>query len=201
MEATRSRAPSNAPFDKEGLLRQVREGDLLAFTDLWAATYEPVRRYALRLLHQPDVAADVVAEAYLATFRALRNGAGPTDRLLPYVFVAVRRLAQRDLERRSRQVSFDDWYGPGVAAWTASEPLDAGADDAAVEAFHALNERHQLVLRLIVLEGRNIDEVATTLGMSANATSALAYRARRALRTRYEAGLAENGPGHERHEP
>ena len=161
------------------LLEQVRKGDEAAFTELFVRHRAVARRVALtyRCPGDPD---DLVNEAFEKVFAAVRRGSGPTDAFRAYLLVTMRRLAA-DHSERPKDESLEDV--PEAVATAASEPpLDAEDRDLITRAFESLPDRWQAVLWYTAVEGRHPRELAPLLGVSANAVSALAYRAREQLR-------------------
>lgn len=164
------------------LLEQVRKGDEAAFTELFVRHRAVARRVALtyRCPGDPD---DLVNEAFEKVFAAVRRGHGPTDAFRAYLLVTMRRLAA-DHSERPRDDRLDD-VPEAVAAAAAEPPIDREERSLVTRAFESLPDRWQAVLWYTAVEGRNPRELAPLLGVSANAVSALAYRAREQLRQAY----------------
>uniref|UniRef100_UPI0013591B1A sigma-70 family RNA polymerase sigma factor n=1 Tax=Cellulomonas citrea TaxID=1909423 RepID=UPI0013591B1A len=175
------------------LLLAVRGGDQTSFSELYdrhaAAALVVARQYT----DSVQDAEDVVADAFTAVWSALLRGNGPQEAFRAYLFTVVRRVAavRRDQGRRTEPT--DD-----VATLEAGSVPMAGADDPAIEgfersvvnrAFRTLPERWQVVLWHSEVEGLSPAQIAPLLGLSANSTAALAYRAREGLRQAY---LAEH---------
>lgn len=161
------------------LLEQVRRGNEAAFTELYVRHRAVARRVALtyRCPGDPD---DLVNEAFEKVLAAVRRGSGPTDAFRAYLLVTMRRLAA-DYAERPADDRLDDVPEAVIAA--ASGPaLDAEDRDLITRAFESLPDRWQAVLWYTAVEGRNPRDLAPLLGVSANAVSALAYRAREQLR-------------------
>jgi RNA polymerase sigma factor (sigma-70 family) len=164
------------------LLQQVRNGDETAFTELYARHHDVARRVASTYRCGTD-ADDLVNEAFEKVLGALRRGHGPTDAFRAYLFVTMRRLAAESAERPLDE-PLDEVPDPVIAV-AAADPLAAEDRQMIVTAFGSLPERWQTVLWHTAVEGRKPGDLATALGMSANAVSALAYRAREQLRQAY----------------
>jgi RNA polymerase sigma factor (sigma-70 family) len=164
------------------LLEQVRQGDEAAFTELFARHRAVARRVALtyRCPGDPD---DLVNEAFEKVLAAVRRGHGPTDAFRAYLLVTMRRLAA-DQAGRPRDERLDD-VPEAVTAAAADGPLDSEERSIVTRAFESLPDRWQAVLWYTAVEGRHPRELAPLLGVSANAVSALAYRAREQLRQAY----------------
>lgn len=175
-------SPSDQPTEAE-LLAQTRAGDRHAFAELYRRLEPAARRYAARLVSRHDVD-DVVAESFANILRAIDSGHGPVDEAIRYVMVTVRTTAQRTHRRRSQELDKGLRLAP-----------EAGADDEPVlledrdllRAFRSLTERQRAVIWLSEFEELSPKEVGARMGLSANAASALGYRARRALRDAYRA--------------
>ncbi|HMG43837.1 MAG TPA: sigma-70 family RNA polymerase sigma factor [Acidimicrobiales bacterium] len=161
------------------LLEQVRRGDEAAFTELFVRHRAVARRVALtyRCPGDPD---DLVNEAFEKVFAAVRRGSGPTDAFRAYLLVTMRRLAA-DHSERPKDESLED-VPEAVAAAASEPPLDTEDRELITKAFESLPDRWQAVLWYTAVEGRHPRELAPLLGVSANAVSALAYRAREQLR-------------------
>ena len=167
--------------DDRELLERVRAGETKAFEELYRRHYPDAKRYATRLVSgRASQVDDVVADAMTSALTAIDKGLGPVDTFRPYLFTAVRRHAQRTRSRREFPYQDTD-------VLTHDEPddrLDSG-QSLVMRAFESLPQRWREILYLVELEGYSFAEVATRLGLSPNATSALLYRARAGLREAY----------------
>nr|WP_241741667.1 sigma-70 family RNA polymerase sigma factor [Microbacterium yannicii] len=119
---------------------------------------------------------DIVSEAFTSILSAIRKGGGPTEGFRPYLFASIRNVAA-SWGRRTQELPIDDL--DERAADSAAEFAELVADRSVLaQAFRELPERWRELLWYIEVEGMKPREVAPLLGMSANAVSALAYRAR-----------------------
>lgn len=178
------------------LLARTREGSDEAFAELWRrhlpAAYGVADRYRSRV-----PAEDVVAEAATRVLALIKDGRGPDENFRAYFLSAVRSVAVDAGRRDLRLVPTDDADLDGLI-----EPfvLDVEADGYDLEvvraAFRMLPERDQRILWHTTVEGEAPRVVGPALGMSANAVSVRAMRAREALRARYlEAYAAQHLAG------
>ncbi len=166
--------------DKE-LLSRSRRGDRAAFGELWQRHSAAGVRVA-RAVTQLD-ADDIVAEAFERILRLVLDGRGPTGAFRPYLYTTIRHVAASH-GRSRHEVAVDDLE-------TIADPdLDLD-DDAAItaldrsltaQAFRSLPDRWQAVLWYTEVEGLDPHEAAPLLGLNANATAALSFRAREGLR-------------------
>lgn len=190
--AARSGTPD--PRTDTTLLQLVRAGDDAAFGELFARHAAAVRGYALRCCADVADAEDMAAEAFFRVFQAVRRGAGPDGNPRAYLFTVVRRLAaERSMRCRDVPVS-DDELRHQVD--DRSEPAPASRVDLQLiaHAFRTLPRRWKAVLWRIEVEGEPPATAAPHFGLSANATAALARRARQGLRAAYlQAHLGSTG--------
>jgi len=182
------------------LLRRARAGDPSAFAELYERYHGVATSVARRSTASLGTAEvdDIVADAFLAVEQAIGNGHGPTRAFLPYLLTVVRHRAvraradhDRSVRLRARLEAELVTEVPDVAA--AGPAGDAAAadgpgldpDSLLARAYRILPERWQRVLWLSEVEGRPVRAWAGELGLGLGAASALAYRARRALRDEY----------------
>lgn len=182
-----------ADLDDAELLLLVRDGVTDAYGTLYERHASAARRFAWRLTSSSVSADDLVADAFAAVLAAIGRGYGPHDGFQAYLFTAVRRHAQRGWARNLPMPGGLDPTALARREWLV-EPDDV-PEEIALAVLERLPVRWQGALRMIEIEGRPLAEVADTLGLSPNATSALAYRARRGLREAYLQAVAEvEGP-------
>ncbi len=111
---------SSTPVEITWLLAAVTKGDAQAFERLYAATCAKVYGVVLRILRRPDLAADVMEDAYLQIWQ--RAGEfDPTIQSPVAWMVAIARSRAIDLVRQSRSAAgegepeiADDEDGPGA---------------------------------------------------------------------------------------
>lgn len=162
------------------LLEASRLGDSGAYAVLWERHPRAGLTAARNIAPRLD-AADLVSESYLKILELVQNGRGPTGAFRPYLYRVIRTIAADTyLPNEDSTDSLEE-----IPNLTEAGPWEDGAFDrtSAAKAFAGLNERWQSVLWYTVVEGLPPREVAKLLGMSANAVSALALRAREALQS------------------
>ncbi|MET0820298.1 MAG: RNA polymerase sigma factor [Aeromicrobium sp.] len=164
--------------DDDELVRAVRAGDREAFGVLFARHAGVARLVASRSGPAGEVD-DVVAEAFACVLGQLCSGRGPVESFRAYLLTAVRHEAARRAIRARRCELVADLEPPPVP------PASAEAGDRIREAYATLPERWRRTLWQLDVEGRRPCELAAELGLTANAVSALGYRARTALRSAY----------------
>ena len=166
------------------LLARVREGDDSAYGELFSRHADAIRRFSLRHVREAAEADDLTAEAFFRMLQAIRRGSGPTDHVRTYLLTVARRVAWEWSGRRRDVPVEDEELGRRV------EPVGDNANRRAehnliTRAFSSLPERWRVVLWRVEVEGERPATVAPHFGLSPNAMSALARRAREGLRAAY----------------
>ncbi|MGN6128584.1 MAG: sigma-70 family RNA polymerase sigma factor, partial [Humibacter sp.] len=162
------------------LITLTRKGDSAAYATLFrrhASAAAAVAR-SVTSTFDPD---DLVSEAYTRVLNALKSGNGPTAAFRPYLFTTVRNVAASWGRSSANTVALDP---------EEFEELELGTDDplAAIDrsltatAFRSLPPRWQEALWYSEVEGMTPARIAPLVGLSAQATAALCYRAREGLR-------------------
>ncbi|VVJ23614.1 putative membrane protein [Amycolatopsis camponoti] len=187
--------PAASESDEQALLQRLRNGEDAAFGELFELHAAAVRRLAQSLASDRSEAEDITAETFFRVLQALRRGSGPRDYVRAYLLTVARRVswewhgARRDVPVSDDELTFRAGAGADTHARTAEHTL-------ITTAFTSLPERWRTVLWQTEVEGEQPAMVATHFGLSANATAALARRARQGLRAAYlQAHLSVNrGP-------
>jgi RNA polymerase sigma-70 factor (ECF subfamily) len=134
---------------------------------------EPLRRYLARRT-DAETAADVLGDTLLVAWRRFDDV--PADAALPWLYGVARNClanAERGVRRRAR-----------LAARLTAEPAADDAPEAADlhEALGGLTDTERELVRLWAWEQLTPAEIATVVGISANAVSIRLTRARQHLR-------------------
>ncbi|MBT2381759.1 sigma-70 family RNA polymerase sigma factor [Streptomyces sp. ISL-111] len=194
----RGGSPDTGPSDAQ-LIQGMREGDDLAYEELFRRHSGAVRRYARTCCRDGHTADDLTAEVFARTFQAVRGGKGPQEAVRAYLMTAVRHVAAAWTKSAGREHLVDDFAVFAAQASRTSklsdgDTLDLGADvlamheaeqSMAMEAFRSLPERWQAVLWHTTVEEESPSEIAPLFGLTANATAVLASRAREGLKQAY----------------
>ena len=165
------------------------EGDAAAFEELYRRHSEASYRVARAVTGNADDAADAVSEAFTKVFTSLprRASDGSSTQFRPYVLAATRNAGIDILRRRGKSLPTEpEKLDRADAGRGPAGAVLAGADSAMVmAALTRLPERWRTILWLTEVEGMAPREAAAVMGLSANAASQLAVRARTALREKY----------------
>lgn len=191
-------AEVQGPSDAE-LIGAVRAGSSDAYGHLYRRHVHAAYNLARQLSRSPSDADDLVSDAFAKVMSTLSGGGGPDSAFRAYLLTVLRHTAY-DRTRKERRVELagdtNDLTSsatPEALATPFTDTAVAGLERSlAAKAFARLPERWQAVLWHTEIEGESPSNVAPILGMTPNAVSALAYRARERLREEYlQVHLAE----------
>ncbi|MGO4431735.1 sigma-70 family RNA polymerase sigma factor [Paenarthrobacter sp. RAF9] len=164
------------------LLEATRAGDLDAYARLWTRHQQAIET-AARYFTSFDPE-DITAEVFLRILAAIQAGKGPTGLFRPYALRSARNLAA-EWARKAAPISIDtidDFADPRLSDFSASIGHDRNF---ALDAFRSLPLRWQEVIWYSEIENLSPAEIAPLIGLSANSTAALTFRAREGLRQAY----------------
>ncbi len=174
------------------LITRVRAGDRSAFGELYRRHGAAATGLARQFARTPAEVDDLVSESFARVLDGLTSGGGPDTAFRAYLFTTLRHTAY-DRTRKDRRLEFTDDLTPHEKPEVLPDPVIAMAESGMVgKAFASLPERWQAVLWHTQVEGQSPAEVGVLMGMSANAVTSLAFRAREGLREAYlQAHLAD----------
>lgn len=174
--------------EDEELLADLRAGEPEAWAALWRRHYPRMRAYALKHLGSVEDAEDVASEALVRTLSRF-GVVGPPRSLSAYLLTVTRNLSHDTVRRRVRdeevvhRVATENRLAAGGRPDVHHDEGHGFLDgrSAVVRALTGIPARQRLVLVLLALEERTLAEAAEVLGLTPNATSQLAFRARRSM--------------------
>lgn len=160
---------------EQDLLRLASELDVVALAEIYDR-YSPVLyAYAMRLLNDPALAEDCVAETFARFLRALQKGQGPRDYLRAYLYRITHNWII-DLYRNNEQTSelhetlqYEEYTEEEVAKRVGQKQIR--------EAIHNLPPEQQKVITLKYLEDWNNEEIAQALHKTVGAVKTIQHRA------------------------
>ena len=182
-------SPSTSPFpaqpsDAELLAAHV-EGDAEAFAILVRRHQDRMWAVALRVMRNPDDAADALQDAYIAAFRragSFRGDAAVTTWLHRVVVNAcLDRL--RSLKVRAADALPEDLdRSPGLGVDAPADPVEeAEQRDLVAAALGRLNPDQRAALVLVDMQGYSVEEAATMLGCAPGTVKSRCARGRAKL--------------------
>jgi RNA polymerase sigma factor (sigma-70 family) len=173
--------------DDDELLAQARAGNSEAFGVLFERHRLVAVRLARSITDRVDPE-DVVEEAFVRIFAALRGSGGPTSNFRAYLLTAVRRQAIDQGRASANLIPSEDKISELESRESDESPALDGVTEELRSALSRLPERWRLALWKTEVEGIKPRELGLELELSANAAAALVYRAREGLREAYLLG-------------
>jgi RNA polymerase sigma-70 factor (ECF subfamily) len=181
------------------LVRAAQSGDQAALEDLIAGSYRAAYTLALRLMGNPDDAAEATQEAYIRMMRGLRRfrevGAFPT-----WLFKIVSNVCMTEMRKRSRRDTPMEMELMDQASSEDAEELAVGKLfwGELERSVRRLPEVYRTVVVLRDVYGLSGEEAAEVLGVSPGAVKVRLHRARRRLRDELAGQFPEWASGGER---
>jgi RNA polymerase sigma-70 factor (ECF subfamily) len=150
--------------------------------DLFARHQHEIYAYLLRMLRDPELAADLTQDAFLKAYRAYDSLQKP-ENARAWLYQIAHRVALDDLRRR-RIVRFVPLAGEARNTAPSAEHLamDARLSGELQRALERIPERQRSALLLAELHDLTGVELAEVMGVSHVAVRALLTRARESLR-------------------
>jgi RNA polymerase sigma factor (sigma-70 family) len=175
-----------APPSDDELGARSGAGDKDAFAELYGRYYPSIYDFAVRILREPEAAADVVQATFTRAWPALRDGTRPSN-VKAWLFGIARNLSIDELRRR-RRVFPNEGFGLGLAelpdpaAYDPSETIETKELAELVWTSAAgLRAEEYALLDLHVRRGLSADELADSLGVRRGAIYTRLTRLRQAL--------------------
>ena len=171
----------------EELVERCKQGDERAWSQLVEATYRDVYTLCLRILGDPNDAAEATQDAYLKAWRGLASFRGDAMFETWLYRVASNSALSKHRSRRRRQSHESGLQDDVLTELPASGSVEATAgariEVQALEAALArLPEQHRTVVVLRDVYGLSIEEIASHLGISETAAKVRVHRARKRLK-------------------
>jgi RNA polymerase sigma-70 factor (ECF subfamily) len=150
--------------------------------ELFAAHHGEIYAYLIRMLRDPELAADLTQDAFVKAYRNY-NVLEKPENARAWLYQIAHRVAL-DHIRRQKIVRFLPWTGESHGAAPSTERLvmDAHLSGDLQRALERIPERQRAALLLAELHDLTGLELAAALGVSHVAARALLTRARESLR-------------------
>lgn len=185
LKDTRSGAPRD--FVPADLIERCKSGDEAAWSRLVETTHREVYTLCLRILRDPDDAAEATQDVYLKVYRSLKGFRGDalfTTWLYRVAANTAISKQRRRARRRAREMQGEEEALAGIPAPGSTEAA-AGAriDLNALEgALASLPEHYRAAVVLRDVYGMSIEELATELKISETAAKVRVHRGRKKLK-------------------
>jgi RNA polymerase sigma-70 factor (ECF subfamily) len=164
--------------------------DAEQFSRLYHETSHDLLAFLLRRCSTAEEAADCLAETYRIAWEK-RNRLPARDEARPWLFGIARNVSRRERTRAERATETSRELA--IAA-EGSAPLATQADSEVIAALAELSPLDREIITLLSWDGLAPREVASVLGLSANAVRIRAHRARARLRVLLAADDGEEDP-------
>jgi len=165
----------NLASKEQELLRLASELDVEALAEIYDR-YSPVLyTYAMRLLNDPALAEDCVAETFARFLKALQKGQGPRDYLRAYLYRITHNWII-DLYRNNEQTS-ELHETLQYEEFTEEEVTKRIGQKQIREAIQNLSPEQQKVITLKYLEDLSNEEIAQALHKTVGAVKTIQHRA------------------------
>jgi RNA polymerase sigma-70 factor (ECF subfamily) len=150
--------------------------------ELFAKHHGEIYAYLLRMLREPELAADLAQDAFVKAYRNYESLEKP-ENARAWLYQIAHRVALDELRRR-KIVRFLPWTGESRGAAPSAEHLamDLRLSSDLQRALERIPERQRAALLLAELHDLTGLELAEALGVSHVAARALLTRARQSLR-------------------
>lgn len=169
----------------EALILEVRTGSETAYASLYERHIGSARSTAYRHAGNTSDAEDLVSDGFANVLHTIKLGKGPTVFFRAYLLTTIRRLASAKRAASNKAVPTDDLERVEPVVHAADPAVVAFDQETVARSFNGLPERWQAVLWHTEIDGLTPAAVAPILGMTPNAVSALALRAREGLKQAY----------------
>lgn len=175
-------------MDEKKLIELAQQGDQSAFEQLLDRYQKSVYHHALRLLNNPEDAADVTQEVFIKVWRSLPSFRGDSEfstwlhRLTDNAAID---LLRKEKKRRGDS-SLDDEENPvALPADPSATPHQAAEhkelQETLSDALAQLSEEHRRVLILREVNGLSYDQIGDILSISPGTVKSRLARARTSL--------------------
>jgi RNA polymerase sigma-70 factor (ECF subfamily) len=169
------------------LVDRCKAGDELAWKELVEATHREVYTLCLRILRDPDDAAEATQDAYLKAWRALKGFRGDSMFTTWLYRVASNTAISKHRSRKRRRThetgTGDELLGQIAAGGSTESSAGARMEVQDLErALAVLPDHYRSAVVLRDVYGLSIDEIATQLKISETAAKVRVHRGRKKLK-------------------
>jgi RNA polymerase sigma-70 factor (ECF subfamily) len=166
------------------LVERAQLGDHQAFARLATDASDRLYAIALRVLRDPDAAADALQVALVAMWRDLPLLREP-ERFDAWSYRVISRTCQREIKRSRRGAKQVDLFESDAPV--GDMQLSVSMRDELERAFDRLTVDQRTVLVLMYYRDLSVSEIAATLGVSEGTAKSRLHYARTAMRAAVEA--------------
>ena len=176
---------------EQAVIQKILDGDVNAFEELMAAYEKNVYNMALRMVGNPEDAADMSQEAFIKAYHSLSNFRGDS-KFSVWLYRIVSNVCLDFLRRQSRRgtvsLSVEDGDGEDVQLEIPDESQSPEAllerrltRDAVRRGLDVLPNDAKQILLLREIQGLSYDEIAQVLDIEVGTVKSRLFRARKKL--------------------
>ncbi len=162
--------------DERSLLERIGQHDQQALAQVHDYYFDRIYQYLSYRLGEPDAAADLTGEVFLALVKALKAGKPPRTSLGGWLYTVARNLAADYIKEQTRTVPLMDDIAADEPSLTDKIHL-AQLAPLLRKALLQLTEEQQHVIALRFGEELSLAETARLMDKSVGAVKALQHRA------------------------
>ena len=172
------------------LVRQTRDGNPEAYSELVRRHERMVYNLAFRFMRAPEAAEDMAQEAFLKAYRLLKSFRGDAS-FSTWLYRVTASVCLTELKRRKRgnETALDQVHRePSVEPKTEERDLHARIRQCVT----LLPDRYATIMTLYYLKGVAYEDIAESLGIPLGTLKTWMFRARAKLRKIVEKELQED---------
>ncbi len=161
---------------QRSLLERIQQNDKQALADVYDRYFDQIHRYVHYRLNEPDAAADIACDVFLALVSALKKGNPPRTSLSGWLYTVARNLVADHIKKKGKTVPLIDEIVSEErelserAHWAHLVPkLKASLPK--------LTQDQQHVIALRFGQGMSLAETAEIMDKSVGSIKALQHRA------------------------
>jgi len=162
--------------DERSLLARIQQHDPQALAEVYDHYFDQIYRYIYYRLGEPDVAADLTGEVFLALVNTLKASKPPRVSISGWLYTVARNLAADYIKEKTRTVPLMDDLVADEVSLTDQVHL-AQLTPILKQALLQLTEEQQHVITLRFGQGLSLAETAHLLDKSVGSVKALQHRA------------------------
>jgi RNA polymerase sigma-70 factor (ECF subfamily) len=147
---------------------EIRRSDRRAFASLFDVMYGPLRRYAVYIVHDDDVAMDLVQDVFAKLWK-VRGEIDPDRSLRAFMFQMLRNLALNHERQKKRHQTepLSDELASSTHDYNPDDELDAKTLDRYVRGWiEEMPERRKEAFLLSRRENLSHEEIAQLMGLA-----------------------------------
>ena len=176
---------------EQAVIRQILDGDVNAFEELMAAYEKNVYNLALRMVNDPEDAADMSQEAFIKAYQSLSSFRGDS-KFSVWLYRIVSNVCLDFLRRRNRRstvsLSVEDDEGEETQLDIPDESFSPEAQlerrltrEAVQRGLSGLPPDSRQILLLREIQGLSYEEIARVLDLEVGTVKSRLFRARKKL--------------------